>query len=98
MKKVFSLLVIAGMVAFVACGPSAEELAAKKKKTEDSLAEIAKQDSIALAEKAQAEADSLENVRIQDSIAQATAKGGKTTTAPKPKTTTTQQPLPKGKG
>jgi len=98
MKKVFSLLVIAGMVAFVACGPSAEELAAKKKKTEDSLAEIARQDSIAAAELAQKEADSIEAARIADSIAQATAKGGKTTTAPKPKTTTTQQPLPKGKG
>jgi len=72
MKKLFSLLVVAGMIAFVACGPSAEELAAKAKAkadslkaiaTADSLKAIATADSIAAAEKAKA---------IEDSIAAAT--------------------------
>ena len=31
MKKVLGILALAGMVAIVACGPSAEELAAKEK-------------------------------------------------------------------
>ena len=39
MKKLFAMFVVAGMVAFVACGPSAEEKAEK-----------ARQDSIALAD------------------------------------------------
>ena len=55
MKKVLSLVAVAGLVAFYACGPSAEEKAKMEK---------AKQDSIAAAEaagqaaKAQAAADS----------------------------------------
>lgn len=42
MKKLFALLVVAGMVAVVACGPSAEEKRAKE--VADS---IAKADSLA---------------------------------------------------
>ena len=60
MKRVFTLLAIAGMLTFVACGPSAKEKAAEQAKL-DSL----KQDSIM---KAEAEAK-----RIQDSIAAAQA-------------------------
>ncbi len=45
MKKVFTLVALAGMFSLVACGPSAEEIAAKEK---------AKADSIATAEAAKA--------------------------------------------
>jgi len=38
MKKVFSTLMIAGMFAIYACGPSAEEKAAAEKATQDSIA------------------------------------------------------------
>lgn len=66
MKKLFGLLMIAGMMSFVACGPTAEELAEKAKqdsiRVADSLAVIAaaeqaKADSIAAAELAAAAAD-----------------------------------------
>ena len=67
MKKLFSIVIIAGLAALVACGPSAEEKAAKEK---------AKQDSIAKAEKEKAIQDSIANVEKakQDSIAAAQAK------------------------
>jgi len=46
MKKVFAMFVVAGMVAFVACGPSKEEKAKKAKEDSirqaDSMANIAK--------------------------------------------------------
>ena len=52
MKKVLSIVAVAALsVAFVACGPSKEEMAAKQKQTEDSLAAVA-----------QAQADSLAKV------------------------------------
>ena len=58
MKKLFAMFVVAGMVAFVACGPSAEEKAEK-----------ARQDSIALADSlANVAAD---QQRLADSTAQA---------------------------
>jgi len=38
MKKVLSTLLVAGMFAFYACGPSAEEKAATEKATQDSIA------------------------------------------------------------
>jgi hypothetical protein len=37
MKKVLSTLLMAGMMAFYACGPSAEEKAAAEKATQDSI-------------------------------------------------------------
>ena len=49
MKKLFTLFLFAGMMAFVACGPSAEEKAAKEKAIQDSITAVkeqAKQDSI----------------------------------------------------
>lgn len=60
MKKLFAMFVVAGMVAFVACGPSAEEKAAKI--TADSIKFA---DSVAL------EATNLQ--RIADSTAQVVA-------------------------
>ena len=38
MKKVLSILLAAGFVAIVACGPSAEEKAAAEKAVQDSIA------------------------------------------------------------
>ncbi len=58
MKKLFAMFVVAGMVGFVACGPSAEEKAEK-----------ARQDSIALADSLANVA--AEQARIADSTAQA---------------------------
>ena len=47
MKKLFAMFVIAGMVGFVACGPSAEQKAEKAKQDSiaqaDSLANVAAQ-------------------------------------------------------
>ena len=61
MKKLFAMFVVAGMVGFVACGPSAEEKAEK-----------ARQDSIALADSLNNVA--LEQARIADSTAKAAAE------------------------
>jgi hypothetical protein len=64
MKKLLSIVAVAGMTAIVACGPSAAELAAKAKADSthmaDSLGKIAmmqkaKADSMAKAEAAKAE-------------------------------------------
>lgn len=58
MKKLFALLVVAGMVSFVACGPSAEEKAEK-----------ARQDSIRVADSMALVA--AEQQKVADSIAAA---------------------------
>ena len=60
MKRLASLMLVAGTLAFVACGPSAEEL---EKKRQDS---IAKADSIAAV---QAEIQAAKEKMVQDSIA-----------------------------
>jgi hypothetical protein len=65
MKKSLSILAFAGMLATVACGPSAEETAAKEKRKQDS---IAKADSVAAASVAVAAA--AEKTK-QDSISKA---------------------------
>lgn len=79
MKKLASLLLVAGMVAFFACGPSAEEKAAMEKAKQDSIAaaEKAVQDSIDMAAE-KAKQDSIAKAQA-DSIAAAEAKtkGGK---------------------
>lgn len=95
MKKFYTLLTIAaGTMMFVACGPSAAELEAEKKRVEDSTiaaqAEQARLDSIAAAEAAAAaDAARLDSLR-QDSIAkaeaaaaEAAAKKGSKKAAPK---------------
>jgi len=77
MKKLASLLLVAGMVAFVACGPSAEEKAAMEKAKQDSIdaATKAVQDSITMAAE-QAKMDSIAKAQA-DSIAAAEANKGK---------------------
>ena len=65
MKKVLSIIAIAGLAtAFVACGPSKEEMEAKEKAKQDS---IRMADSIAAA----AAAQEAEAARIADSTAMA---------------------------
>jgi hypothetical protein len=82
MKKLLSLLVIAGMAALVACGPSAEELAKKDQAKKDSIAKV-KQDSTDQANLLKAKEDSTiaanKAKAIEDSIAAIKAPKGKTT-------------------
>ena len=90
MKKVLTTLLVAGMFAFVACGPSAEEKAAAEKKKQDSIDAVQKamNDSIATAQAAveKAKTDSMNMAAAEkakaDSMAAAEAaskgkKGGK---------------------
>jgi hypothetical protein len=67
MKKVLTLVAVAGMFAFYACGPSAEEKAAREKAVADSIRMVAEADSIAAAQQAAADAEKAR----QDSIAAA---------------------------
>jgi hypothetical protein len=71
MKKILSITLLAGMIAFSACGPSAEEKAATEKAAQDSIAaaetmmkeaeaqamEANKTDSMALADSSKMSAD-----------------------------------------
>ena len=70
MKKVLSLIAIAGMFAFVACGPNAEEKAKM---------EQAKADSIAAAEAANAEMEAAKAQATADSMAAAASAAADTT-------------------
>lgn len=86
MKKVLSIVAVAALsAAFVSCGPSKEEMAAKQKQTEDSIAAVAQAQADSLAKVAEAEmaaaAEAMAKVaadstRMADSLA-AHAKGGK---------------------
>ena len=98
MKKLLTLVLAGGMIAFYACGPSKAELEAKEKHKQDSIhmadsmaaAKAAEEaaakaaEEAAAAAKAQAAADS---ARVADSLA-AAKKGG---TKPKPKKTEAQK-------
>ncbi|MDO8661439.1 MAG: hypothetical protein Q7K43_06115, partial [Candidatus Woesearchaeota archaeon] len=80
MKKLLTLVVAGGMLAFYACGPSKEEIAAKEKAKQDSIhmvdslaaaeaaakaaAEVAAAEAAAAAEKAIAD-----STRVADSLA-----------------------------
>ncbi|MBL7930466.1 MAG: hypothetical protein JNL60_01105 [Bacteroidia bacterium] len=87
MKKVLSIVAVAAMTtAFVACGPSKEEIEKREQAKQDSIAAVeqAKQDSIAAAaaeaEKMAAEANAkrmADSTRMADSVAAASKKGGK---------------------
>lgn len=58
MKKLFTLVAVAGMFTFVACGPSAEQKAAAEKAKQDSIAAVEAAKAAEEAAKAQATADS----------------------------------------
>ncbi len=78
MKKLFGLLLIAGMFSMLACGPSKEEKEAIEKHKADSIKmalEQRMQDS--LNQLALKQADSLKAAKIADSIAKA-AEAAKT--------------------
>jgi hypothetical protein len=86
MKKLFSIIAVAALsTAFVACGPSKEEIAATEQKIADSLATIETAriaDSTAAADAVAAEAVAAEAARVADStrVADSLAaapKGGK---------------------
>ena len=86
MKKIFTLVAVASMFTFVACGPSAEEKAAAEKAKQDSIAAVEAATAAEEAAKAQAMADSTaayaaaaeaEAKRIADSTEAASKKGGK---------------------
>ena len=85
MKKLLTVIAAAGMLAFYACGPSAEEKAAMEKKTQDSIAAVQAEQAAAEAAKQQAMQDSVaaadaaaKEKAMQDSIAAAAdKKGGK---------------------
>ena len=92
MKKILSLVLIAGFTALIACGPSAEEKAAAEKARQDSINVVMAKmaaDSMnaaqALIEKARL--DSIMMVMQADSIAKATMVK-KPGIKAKPKTTT----------
>lgn len=84
MKKLFSIIAVAALsTAFVACGPSKEEIAATEQKITDSLAAIetariadSTSAADALAAEAAAVARVADSTRVADSVAAAT-KGGK---------------------
>ncbi|HNP48427.1 MAG TPA: hypothetical protein PKL85_06290 [Bacteroidia bacterium] len=90
MKKVFSLLLAAGMIALISCGPSAEEKAAAEKATQDSITAAMEKmtaDSMAAVQAAaeQAHQDSMNAAMqkaTQDSIDAAAKKAAN---KPKPK-------------
>lgn len=87
MKKVLSFVAVAAVTAaFVACGPSKEEMEKIEQHKQDSIAAVekAKQDSMAAAvaeqEKMAAEAAEKakqDSIRMADSVAAASKKGGK---------------------
>lgn len=87
MKKLFSLLVVAGMISLVACGPSAEEKAAAEKARQDSINAVVEQmvaDSMAAAQAYQDSVNqAMEKLRVDSIAAAAAAK--KTVAKPKPK-------------
>jgi len=84
MKRLLQLFVVAGMLAFVACGPSAEEMAEKAKQDSIRMADSTKRATDSIAEiqaKEKVKADSLAKVaeeqRKADSIKAAGEKKGK---------------------
>ena len=82
MKKLFSIIAVAALsTAFVACGPSKEEIAATEQKIADSIAaiETARVADSTAAAAAAAEEIAAAAARVADSIrvADSLAKGGK---------------------
>ncbi len=87
MKKVLSIVAVAALTAaFVSCGPSKEEMEAREKAKNDSIAAVEQQAADSLAKVAEAEAAAAaiaaaetakaDSTRMADSLA-AASKGGK---------------------
>jgi len=86
MKKVLSLLMMAGFAAMIACGPSAEEKAAADKMRQDSIntaMEKMRADSMAMVEKSRQDSTNaaMEKMRADSAAKAEEAKKS----APKPK-------------
>jgi len=90
MKKALILVAVALSTLFVACGPSKEELEAKEKRRQDSIASVEQarmEEEARLAAEAAAEQARLDSIRMAEeaAAAAAAAKGGKPRpAAPKP--------------
>lgn len=65
MKKLLTLVALAGMFAFTACGPSAEEKAKRDQEVKDSIAAA----ETAAAEKAAAETEAAEKAAAAEAAA-----------------------------
>ena len=98
MKKLFTLVIAGGMLAFYACGPNKAEMEAKAKATQDSIRmadsiagaqaaalEKAKNDSVAAAAQAAVEKAKADSVAAAEAEAAAKKGGKKAKEAPKPK-------------
>ncbi|MEI6822503.1 MAG: hypothetical protein WCL51_11265 [Bacteroidota bacterium] len=88
MKRLLSLIVIAGMCTFVACGPSAEEKAKAEKAKQDSLQAIEQTRIADSTAKETAKADSVKQIepqRIADSTKAAEEQASKAKPAKKGK-------------
>ena len=84
MKYTFTLLALAGCFLISSCGPSAEQIAAKKKAMDDSIAAVQASVAAADAAKQQAMQDSMAKAQAaaveqakQDSIAKAAESASK---------------------
>lgn len=78
MKKLLTLVIASGMLAFTACGPSKADLEAKEKRTQDS---IRMADSLAAAEAAAAAALAAEEAAKAAAMAAEQAKADSTRVA-----------------
>ena len=65
MKKLLTLVLAGGMMAFYACGPSAEEVAKEKQRVDDSIKMADSLANAAAAEKQKAYDDSVANAAAQ---------------------------------
>lgn len=75
MKKVITLIAVAGMFTFISCGPSAEEIAEIEKTKQDSIAVVeAAAAEAAAAEATAAAAVEAERVAAEAAAAEAAAK------------------------
>ena len=75
MKKILALILVAGMVTFVACGPSKDKIKQQKRLDSlrlDSIKKVREADSLAAVEKEQRKQDSIK----ADSISKAKDKKG----------------------
>jgi hypothetical protein len=72
MKKLVSLILVAGTCALISCGPSKEEQEAAAKATADSIAQVeaqkAMEDSMAMVEKAMQDSIAAAQKATQDSL------------------------------
>ena len=74
MKKILTLVLLAGMASFYACGPSAEQKAAAEKAKQDSIAAAESVNKAAMEATMQAQNDSLKMAEAEKAMADSAAK------------------------